>query len=223
MTQRDYILRLAEEIGRALAQVLYHKQIKDYAGALNFIDEQYRQTLGMGAGFIHSVPEETLLAMLTSLGTLNTEKCWLLATLLKAEGEIYEEQNNQDESYYCYLKSLNLFLEVLLLDGNISDVDYVPELEGLLYKLHDYELPVKTSLKLLQYYENTGKFAKAEDILFDMLNSSMPDKAILQRGIAFYTRLRKKSDATLSAGNLSRVEVEEGLAKLKEMGLHPSG
>ncbi len=67
MTQRDYILRLAEEIGRAFAQILYHKQIKDFSGALNFIDEQYKQTLGMGAGFIHSVSEETLLAMLTSL------------------------------------------------------------------------------------------------------------------------------------------------------------
>lgn len=217
MTQRDYILRLAEEIGRAFAQILYHKQIKDYTGALNFIDEQYRQTLGMGAGFIHSVPEETLLAMLTSLGVLNTEKCWLLATLLKAEGEIYEEQNNEGESYYCYLKSLNLFLEVLLLDGNISDIDYVPELEGLLYKLHDYELPVKTELKLLQYYENTGKFARAEAILFEMLNAGTPDKAVIQKGVAFYTRLRKKSDTALSAGNFSRAEVEAGLARLKGM------
>jgi Family of unknown function (DUF6483) len=217
MAQRDYILRLAEEIGRAFAQILYQKQIKDYAGALNFIDEQYRQILGMGAGFIHSAPEETLLAMLTSLGALNTEKCWLLATLLKAEGEIYEEQGNEDESYYCYLKSLNLFLEVLLLVDKISDVDNVAELEGLLYKLHDYELPTKTELKLLQYYENTGRFAKAEDLLFEMLNTDAPDTAAIERGIAFYSRLKKKSDMVLSAGNFSRVEVEEGLARLKEM------
>ncbi|HEX6483668.1 MAG TPA: DUF6483 family protein [Ktedonobacteraceae bacterium] len=217
MAQRDYILRLAEEIGRAFAQILYHKQIKDYSGALNFIDEQYRQTLGMGAGFIHSAPEETLLAMLTSLGTLNTEKCWLLATLLKAEGEIYEDQGNDDETYYCYLKSLNLFLEVLLLDDKISDADYVPELEGLLYKLHDYELPTRTELKLLQYYENTGRFAKAEDLLFEMLNTDAPDKAVIERGIAFYSHLKKKSDMVLSAGNFSRIEAEAGLARLKEI------
>jgi hypothetical protein len=217
MAQRDYILRLAEEIGRAFAQILYHKQIKDYAGALNFIDEQYRQTLGMGAGFIHSAPEETLLAMLTSLGALNTEKCWLLATLLKAEGEIYEEQSNEDESYYCYLKSLNLFLEVLLLDDKISDVDYVPELEGLLYKLQNYELPTTTELKLLQYYENTGKYAKAADLLFDMLNTNTPDKAVIEWGMAFFSHVKKKSDMVLSAGNFSRIEAEEGLARLKEI------
>jgi hypothetical protein len=217
MAQRDYILRLAEEIGRALAQILYQKQIKDYSGALNFIDEQYRQTLGMGAGFIHSAQEETLLAMLTSLGALNIEKCWLLATLLKAEGEIYEEEGKDDESYYCYLKSLNLFLEVLLLDDKISDVDYVPELEGLLYKLHDYELPTKTELKLLQYYENTGRFAKAQDLLFEMLNIEAPDKAVIERGITFYSHLKKESDVVLSAGNFSRIEAEEGLARLKEI------
>ena len=217
MAQRDYILRLAEEIGRAFAQILYHKQIKDYAGALNFIDEQYRQTLGIGAGFIHSAPEDTILAMLTSLGTLNTEKCWLLATLLKVEGEIYEEQGNEDESYYCYLKSLNLFLEVLLLDHKISGVDYVPELEGVLFKLHDYELPTKTEMKLLQYYENTGRFAQAGDLLFEMLNTGTPDKAVIERGIAFYSRLKKKSDMVLSAGNFSRVEAEEGLARLKKL------
>ena len=75
MSQRDYILRLVEEFGRALAQVVYRRQIKDYAAAHNLIDEQCKQALGMGIGFIHSLPEETVLSMLTSFGTLNTEKC----------------------------------------------------------------------------------------------------------------------------------------------------
>src|SRR5712692_11734567 len=119
MPQSDYILRIAEQVGRALAQILYQEQRQDYQGALDFIDEQYKQTLGMGAGFIHSAPEETLLAMLTSLGTLNTEKCWLLATLLKAEGEIYELQENESDGYYCYLKSMSLFLEVLSVDKSL--------------------------------------------------------------------------------------------------------
>ena len=151
MSQRDYILRLAEEVGRALAQVIYHRQRQDYQGALNFIDEQYKQTLGMGAGFIHSAPEETLLAMLTSLGALNTEKCWLLATLLKAEGEIYELQKNENDSYYCYLKSMNLFLEVLSLDKSLSISEPVAEVEGLLYKLEAYELPLHTRQLLFPY------------------------------------------------------------------------
>jgi len=214
MSQRDYILRIVEEFGRALAQVVYHRQIKDYAAAHSLIDEQCKQALGMGLGFIHSLPEETVLSLLTSFGTLNTEKCWLLATLLKVEGDIYQDQGNSDESYYSYLKALNLFLEVLLLDTAISGTEFVPEVEGLLHKLSDYELPVNTKLKLFQYFDQTGRYARAADLLFEMLETGNPDRDILARGIAFYQRLKRKSDAALSAGDFSRVEAEEHLARL---------
>ena len=30
MTQNDYILGIAEDVGRALAQIIYHKEIQDY-------------------------------------------------------------------------------------------------------------------------------------------------------------------------------------------------
>ncbi len=56
MSQRDYILRIAEEFGRAVAQVVYQKQIKDYAAGQNLIDEQCKQLLGVGIGFVHSPP-----------------------------------------------------------------------------------------------------------------------------------------------------------------------
>ena len=217
MSQRDYILRLFEEFGRALAQVLYHRQLKDYTAARNLIDEQCKQVLGVGIGFIHSVPEETLLSMLTSFGTLNTEKCWLLAVLLKAEGDIYQDQENSNESYYSYLKSLDLVLEVLLLDTTISSTDFVPELEGLLYKLSEYELPKRTRLKLFQFFDQTGKYSRAEDVLFEMLETGDPDEDVFAKGIAFYHRLSTKSDAALSAGNFSREEVEVGLAQLGRM------
>src|SRR5260370_8081054 len=127
MSQRDYILRIAEEFGRAVAQVVYQKQIKDYAAGQNLIDEQCKQLLGVGIGFVHSIPEETLLSMLTSFGTLKTEKCWLLASLLKAEGEIYLDQGNSDNSYCSYLHSLNLFLAVFLLVATIIVTDFFPE------------------------------------------------------------------------------------------------
>src|SRR6266851_9167041 len=88
MTQKDYILRIAEDVGRALAQIIYHKEIQDYQGALSLIDELCKQTVGAGSGFIHAISEETLLAMLTLLGILNVEKALLIATLLKTEGDM---------------------------------------------------------------------------------------------------------------------------------------
>jgi hypothetical protein len=218
MSQRDYILRIAEEFGRALAQVLYNRQIKDFAAAHKLIDEQSKQAFGMGIGFMRSVPEETLLSMLTSFDSLDTEKCWLLALLLKGEGDIYQDQGNTSESYYSYIRSLNLILEVLLLDTTSGGKDVVPELEGLLYSLSDFELPIKTKLRLFRYFDRAGKYAWAEDVLFEMLEEGDPEGDILARGMAFYQRLKRKSNAQLSAGNFSRAEVEEGLTRLERMG-----
>ena len=152
MTQKDYILRIAEDVGRALAQIIYHKEIQDYQGALSLIDELFKQTVGAGSGFIHAISEETLLAMLTLLGVLNLEKALLIATLLKAEGDIYEDQGNPEAAYESYLTSLNLFLEILMRDDNLHDLRVSPQVEDLLGKLEAYELPPNTRRLLFQLY-----------------------------------------------------------------------
>src|SRR5947209_3535385 len=156
MPQKDYILRVAEDVGRALAQIIYHKEMRDYQGALSLIDELCKQAVGMGSGFIHAVSEETLLAMLTLLGVLNVEKALVIATLLKTEGDIYEEQGDPNAAYESYLKSLNLFLEILLRDDKLHDLRVSPEVEDLLDKLEAYELPLDSRRLLSQYYEQLG-------------------------------------------------------------------
>ncbi len=218
MSQRDYILRIAQEFGRALAQVLYNREIKDYTAAHALIDEQCKQIFGMGIGFIRSIPEDTLLSMLTSFDTLDTEKCWLLAILLKAEGDIYEDQGNASESYYSYIRSLNLFLEVLLLGTTSSGRSIVPEIEDLLSRLSDYDLPIRTKLLLFRYFDHAHEYARAEGLLFEMLEEGDTEGDILDRGIGFFQRLSRKNDAELKTGNFSREKVEEGLARLERMG-----
>ncbi|HYT36800.1 MAG TPA: DUF6483 family protein [Ktedonobacteraceae bacterium] len=218
MSQRDYILRIAQEFGRALAQVLYNREIKDYTTAHSLLDEQCKQIFGMGIGFMRSIPEVTLLSMLTSFDTLDTEKCWLLAILLKAEGDIYEDQGNASESYYSYIRSLNLFLEVLLLGTISSGRSIVPEIEDLLSRLSDYDLPIRTKLLLFRYFDHAHEYARAEGLLFEMLEEGDSEGDILDQGIGFFQRLKRKNDVELKAGNFSREKVEEGLARLERMG-----
>ena len=158
MTQKDYILRIAENVGRALAQIIYDKEIHDYQGALSLIDELCKQTVGAGSGFIHAISEETLLAMLTLLGILNVEKALLIATLLQAEGDIYEDQGHPDAAYESYLKALNLFLEIVLRDDHLHDLRCSPEVEDILGKLEAYELPLDTRRLLFQYYEQRREY-----------------------------------------------------------------
>ena len=217
MSQRDYILRIAQELGSVLAQVLYNRQIKDYAAAHKLIDEQSKQIYGMGIGFMRSVPEETLLSMLTSFDTLDTEKCWLLAILLKAEGDIYEDQDSASESYYSYIRSLNLFLEVLLLGTANTDKNIAPEIDELLARLSAYDLPGRSKLLLFRYFDHIHQYARAEDLLFEMLEASDSNEDILAYGTTFYQHLLKKSDASLSADNFSKKKALEGLSQLEKL------
>lgn len=228
MTQRDYILRMFEEMSRVIAQIVYHREMKDYHASHELIDEQFKQTLGMGSGFILSLSDETLLSMLTTLGTLNIEKCWLIALLLKAEGDLYTDEQDESKSYYSYLKSCNLFLEALYDQNQQRDIEKIAEIEELLKKLEDYELPLRTRQLLFWYFEYTERYGKAEDMLFDILETE-PDEAlegiagiesmdeIRTKGEAFYARLLNKNDLALESGDFSRSEIREGLTRLHQL------
>ena len=45
MPQKDYILRVAEDADRALAEIIYHQEMRDYQGALSLIDEVFKQSV----------------------------------------------------------------------------------------------------------------------------------------------------------------------------------
>ena len=68
----------------------------------------------------------------------------------------------------------------------------------------------------MEHYERTGQFGKAEDALFAILDSDVTGDLALNFGISFYERLLGQSDARLIEGNLPRVEVEAGLAELRD-------
>lgn len=214
MVNKDYILRLAERFGRELAIILGLRKADKHEDALIYIDDLLLNTVGLTSSFINSVSDEVLLLSLSPLGTPNIEKCLWVATLLKTEGDVYEEMGNSNESYYRYLKALTLFLEVQLHDAAHA-ASFVPEIDDLLKKLSEYELPTNIGSKLFPYYELTGHYSQAEDILFELLDAQDAPRDMRAQGLAFYQRLHQKSDADLAAGNLSRVEIEEGEQQLQ--------
>ena len=216
MINKDYILRIAESFGRELSIILGLRQRNQHEEALIYIDNLFFNNLGLTSSFINSVSEDVLLKTLSPLGNLNVEKCLLVAALLKMEGDIYEEMGKSDESYYHYLKSLNLLLAVQLDERTLSQSYFYTDTEDLLHLLTDYELPTSTKSKLITYYELTGNYARAEDMLYEVRDASDVPANIRQQGRAFYARLEHKSDADLLAGNLSREEIAEGIAEFGE-------
>jgi len=220
MINKDYLLRLAEKVGRALATIIGLREYNKDEEALIYIDDLLLKTVGLTSRFLNSLSEEMLVKTISPLGTLNGEACLWIASMLKAEGEIYESQDNTTASYYRYHKALYLFLALILQEPVPDNSDIYHDVNTLLNKLADYELPAPTKNQLFAYYEHTGNYGKAEDILFDLLETTTDAEqtsSLHERGRAFYTRLRAKSDEALLAGNLSRAEVEEGLTQLEQL------
>lgn len=214
LVNKDFILRLAERMGRELAILLGLCKREKYQEALIYIDDLLLRMSGLTSRSINVLSEEMLLKALSPLGTLNVEACLWIAIMLKAEGQIYEDQENTNESYYRYLKSLNLFLTALRHEPIEDHTQFSTEIMELLAKLEDYELPNNIKKQLFEYYEYSGDYAKAEDILFELFQIYPANQEIRAQGIAFYKRLLAKSDADLLAGHFSRPEVHEGIAQI---------
>jgi hypothetical protein len=119
------------------------------------------------------------------------------------------------ESRECYLKALHLLLETLAQGEVFECPDFVPKVEMLKEALQGTPLPVRTHAMLMQHYERTGEFSKAEDALFAMLDAEPDNTALIEFAIAFYERLLAQSDSALAAASLPRVEVGQGLKELQ--------
>jgi tetratricopeptide (TPR) repeat protein len=220
MLNSDFILRIVEQFGRELAIIMGLRKRNKYEEALIYIDNLLLQMTGLTSSFINGMSEEMLIKTFSPLGQLNAHACLWTASLLKAEGEVYEDLGNANESYYRFHKALFLLLEVILHELADSDSELFQVVDDLLQKLADYELPVPTREKLFAYYEHIGKYATAEDLLFELLEMSPPATRMFDLGRDFYARLQKKSEDDLIAGNFSHEEVEEGLAHLQGLQRH---
>jgi hypothetical protein len=217
MLRNDYLMRLIEQFTRAIALISGFKKARDYKKALSEIQDTVQQIFGVDAEFINTVPEEDLLILLKVDGKIDPDRAVMIAALQGIMGEIYEARNDPDSRYFAYLKSLTLYLEVFIHDGDTVLSEYLSEIEPLIGKLADYELPYPTKLRLWRYYEKTGNYSKAEDWLYELMDDVECESDLVSRGVSFYEHLLTKDDPALAAGNLPREEVEEGLTRLRRL------
>jgi hypothetical protein len=207
---------MIEEFFQALTRIKSLKGAKHWREADGSIEQEFGRLIGMDAKAVAQLSETELLAQLVrGEPTLAVrEKTLILATLLKEAGDVLAEQGRQDDSRTSYLKGLHLLLDTLGRGEVFECPQFVPKVEEFVVALGESPLPLETEARLMQHYERTGEFAKAEDALFAMLDAEPENAPLLELGISFYRRLESQSDARLNDGNLPRAEVEAGLADL---------
>jgi len=205
---------MIEQLAGVLARVVFHRNLKQYPQAFIEIDKAMKQFTGLDSKLIDSLSDEGIYAFLQFDSIIDTEKSIVIAELLKEKAEVTELKNGFEVSITYYVKALRFYIEALLANEDFRLKQYIQKVDFIIHKLKQNEIPNHLRYKLFQYYELFGRFAKAEDILFDLVDIGYPD--IYSEGKAFFERLLEKTDYELEEGNLPREELKEGLVELQK-------
>lgn len=218
MIRRDYLLRQIEQFVAMLAKIAGLAKDEQWQEASAVAAGEFQRLTGLdGPGVLRMSDTEILARLIQGESTLLVEaKAFMLATLLKTEGDLVARQGRLEVGREYYLKGLHLLLDTVGRNEITERPDFVPTVEAFVAGLRDAPLPLTTSARLMRHYERTGEFAKAEDALFGMLDIESGNRELLDLGAAFYRRLLDLSDDALSLGNLPRPEVQAGLAELDQ-------
>ena len=211
MIRRDFILRMIEEWGRALAQIRALRQGGRAQAAREAVDAECQKLTALGVEGILRLSDAEFFARVSEEQLAQTVHLRTLAviTLLREAAEIVSEER-PEEAREIYLRALRLLLEVLAQENPAQFPEFVPTVETILTALQAEPLPPQTLALLMRHYEESGQYAKAEDALFSLLDTMGADSEIIGFGRAFYERILRRSDAALLAGNLPRKEAEQG-------------
>jgi hypothetical protein len=216
MIQRDYILRMIEELRRVLAAIMEHREQGRWQEVEGTVDEQFRKLVGVGASEAARLTETDLTARLMGGEATHVvrDKLLFLIRLFKEAGDAAMAQDRVDQGRELLLKGLDLLVGVNWGEEPSGQADFAPPVEAFTGALADRPLPPRTLAMLMHHYERIGDFAKAEDALFGLLDAAPGSAEVLDWAVAFYERLQGRSDAALAAGNLPRPELDAGLAEV---------
>ena len=214
MFESDYILRMFSMLGRALARIMFFRETKNYDAALLEVDNTGLSLLGLNTDTIERLPVADLKSVLGSDPSLVQSRLYTAGVLLKQKGELLELKDEGADGAGLYLKALRLMTEEVKGLEEIDGQKGIANVDAVIENLKDYELPTDVKLRLIDYFDYSGRFDKAEDIIFEMVEDS---PSFAGDGVSYYERLLKKSDSELETGHLPRAEVEEALRELQQI------
>ena len=213
---KDYFMRMVKEFTTAIGRIMGLKAENKIEESQEVLSETFEDFTNLNKEVIEALPYEILIHKVSGSRQINTEKCLMLGELLTQQADIYETKGEKSRARNLFLKNLNIMINVLMNDDNSVSEQNQDRVNELIEKVDWFNVPDESKLLLFQYYELTKNYAKAEDVLYNLTETSEANNDILAKGIAFYERLTIKEQVELEKGNLPIDEVLEGLANLKK-------
>jgi tetratricopeptide (TPR) repeat protein len=211
MYQRDYLMRQIEQAGRALGVIIKTALGGDPNRALAMFDQAYQPLLGISSRVVSTLTDEQLVSLLTSGSSPDLRRVASVLQVVKAEADVHDLRGDAHAAAARYRRALSLAAWLAShSDGQLDDqlaADLVKRAGGL-------ALSSEQRLALARVLEAQGRYADAEDALFEVIEAEPDDLGPIDAGILFYQRLLARDDGDLEAGDLPRDEVKDGLAEL---------
>ena len=212
MIERDYIMRMINTMIAMLVRMMGYKNKKEYPEALLDIQVTGKTLLGIDRSLVDQFSVPQVMQLFGSDPSVAVPKAYVLGVLLKEEADIRVLMSDAAAAEDIYGKSLSLFIETYLSAGAPVEVRHLELTDAILDKLSRHQLSPEILERIFRYEEAMGRFARAEDALYAILDAHAE---FVDEGVRFYERLLRKPDEELAAGNLSRDEVLEGMNSMK--------
>lgn len=189
---------------------------KNYKSALNLVDDAFKDIFRLGMKFFNSFTTNNLIEMVSTNRKSNTDRCIMMAKLLEEEGFILEKQNKIDESFYINKKSLTIFLDTYSKRNDYYTLgEYFNNIQNLIDNIFQYEIPVSLENKIKDYYISIGKYDKAENVFYYIMEESNYSIDSIKNALEFYNKLIFKEDSVLKEGGISKQEIQDSIQQLK--------
>ena len=179
--------------------------------ALGMFDAAYTPLVGVGSRVVAVLDDGQLIDLLTSGSNPDMRRVAMALELLKAEADLYAESGQAGEAAVRYRRAVALAGCLAARSERLLDRDLAA---GLLERAGELELSDAQRLAVARVLEALGRYADAEDALFELIDELPGDPGPVEEAIAFCQRLRPLEPEQLAAGGLSLEEVNATLAEL---------
>ena len=204
-------MRQIEQVGRMLAHILGLARGGRPEEALGAFDEAYAPLLGVGSRVVAMLDDAQLVDLLTSGSNPDMRRVAMALELLKAEADLYAEAGQEGEAAIRYRRAVALAGTLAARSERLLDRELAA---GLVERAGELELSLPQRLAVARVLEALGRYADAEDALFEVIDERPDDPEPVDQAIAFCQRLRPLEPEQLAAGGLTLQEVNDTLAEL---------
>lgn len=213
MLQRDYFMRMTELLVKALTKILLLKEEKKYDEAQKEIEHEGKTIIGIDIKMIDMLNMHDIMMLMRSTED-SAGRFVITAELLSQYADIYDIKSSPAKAAECRQKSLRLFSEAILTKQLPEPSVYFTRLNEMLETLEENGIEPYPEIKerLISCYEISGEYAKAEDLIFELIEEGYP--GIEESALSFYRKLLLKQDEELIKGNLSREEVIQSMEEI---------